>query len=62
MIFDKNGNSDEAAKAYRNTVRLRPSHPQAWKNLAFALKKSGHSTEAKEAFQEYQRRSTPTKK
>jgi tetratricopeptide (TPR) repeat protein len=56
LLFDKRNSLDEAAKAYRNTVRLRPTHPNAWKNLAYSLKKSGRSTEAKEAFAEHTKR------
>jgi Flp pilus assembly protein TadD len=61
LMFDKKGDFDAAAKAYQTTVRLRPNHPQAWMNLAHSLKKAGKTTEARQAFQEHQRRTTPRK-
>jgi len=61
LLLDKKAVFDEAAKAYRNAVRLRPTHPHAWLNLAYAYKKSGRSTEAREAFIEHQKRKTSSK-
>lgn len=61
LISDKKGDLDTAIKAYQATVRLRPGHPSAWMNLAHSLKKAGKSTEARQAFLEHQRRTTPAK-
>lgn len=56
LLLDRAGEPAEAAKAYRNAVRLRPAHPQAGLNLAYALKKAGRQAEAREAFAAHQRR------
>lgn len=56
LLLDRAGAPAEAAKAYRNAVRLRPAHPQAGLNLAYALKKAGRQAEAREAFAAHQRR------
>jgi tetratricopeptide (TPR) repeat protein len=61
LLFDKRGEHDDAIKAYQTTVRLRPGHPQAWLNLAHALKKTGRTTEARQAFVEHQKRATASK-
>jgi tetratricopeptide (TPR) repeat protein len=55
LLLDKQGAHDEAAKAYRNTVRLRPTHSKAWLNLAHAYKKANRPTEARQTFLEYQK-------
>lgn len=55
LLFEKAGELQAAVDAYRKTVRLNPAHPQAGKNLAYALKKAGRNTEARQAFQDYQK-------
>ncbi len=55
LLLDKQGAFDEAAKAYRNAVRLKPNHPRAWMNLAYAYKKANRPNEARQAFQEHQK-------
>lgn len=55
LLHEKAGRLQEAVEAYRKAVRLKPAHPQAGKNLAYALKKSGRNTEARQVFQEHQK-------
>jgi len=61
LLSDKQGDLDTAIKAYRTTVRLKPTHSRAWMNLAHALKKAGKATEAREAFLEHQKHTTPAR-
>ncbi len=62
LLAEKKGDMDTAIKAYQATTRLKPTHSTAWMNLAHAFKKAGKGTEAREAFQEHQKRTAPAKK
>jgi Flp pilus assembly protein TadD len=55
LLLDKKRDYNKAAESFSNAVRYRATHPQAWLNLAYALKNAGKPSEARNAFREHQR-------
>lgn len=52
MAYNDWGKPNEAMKAYREAIRLRPDYPEAFNNLGAAQAEAGKYTEAIESFRQ----------
>jgi tetratricopeptide (TPR) repeat protein len=50
LVLDKQGEYDEALKAFNKAIELNPKYAEAWNNKGNALKSIGRTTETDAAF------------
>ncbi len=53
LLLEHDGEIKDAVKAYERCVRINPSYPNAWANLAYAYRRTGNATKARQAIKKH---------